>query len=784
MTMNGLPPRPDSCPPGGREGGGPGLIPGPVGLSAGALKASNSTHGGNLSSKAPSVTSTSNRSIVGEAFGYEHLLVPLTDPGAKIIQLDLSNRDIKPDACIDLSDSLRRNKSLLNLNLNRTGLGRDGVWNLSDVFKYNLCTVTSLDLVGNNLGKDGARAIADFLKDNTTLKQINLSENNMGKEGTRWLEDALKVNKSLESLNLRSNSLGKEGAKACSSIFEVNKGLTSLNLVNNGFGVAGGEILRDAMQNNKKIVNLNLVWNGIGEEILEEIGEKLKENKNLQDELAGVEDSDSVVTVEKMIERLMLLEQTRKSFSWKMDADLLGELLQRELDTTETFGEKLMDVEEFFCDEANEGTEELRQDLEMLEAQVSQASAAGRKPRPQSARPPQKDVEVSVPLQPELRREVSFQSQDSVSLGTGWGMTQPKLTDLAQLTSQRDQLRLNYCETLTLRLRRLKELDGLKDERRGYLDEAIASLEGAQVKLAQAVEKTQRAPPISRQSSMKDAGDAEAEGGAGKKDGKDSTKDGGGVGGARSNPTVVTINASGAATNPADVDPAEAERKARRRMDTKRLCPKYHVWNDKVADGPQKTKLKFTDRAVRELYSICESEIRQWDSLWSEGRTLSHNLVQASTYVLERLKAEEPDRVLGHLAPYAAVHEKQLSQIHSVVNEQKEVRHLVRYHNEVLDQWKAINKEIIVLDSQVKMLQLEAPDDDDEVVVLKDELESKHEEVAQLTSQKDAMCKRLAILSSKGHPELLHSNHATGCLSCQMYKGVSGNTIAEGNEEE
>ena len=54
----------------------------------------------------------------------------------------------------------------------------------------------------NRIGNDGALALGNMLKDNTTIVELYLSENKIGNEGAISLADGLKVNSTIVKLNL------------------------------------------------------------------------------------------------------------------------------------------------------------------------------------------------------------------------------------------------------------------------------------------------------------------------------------------------------------------------------------------------------------------------------------------------------------------------------------------------------------------------------------------------------------------------------------------------------
>ena len=63
-------------------------------------------------------------------------------------------------------------------------------------------SLTNIDLDGNNIGDEGAKAIGEALKVNTSLTEIYLDGNNIGVEGGKAIGEALKVNTSLTEINL------------------------------------------------------------------------------------------------------------------------------------------------------------------------------------------------------------------------------------------------------------------------------------------------------------------------------------------------------------------------------------------------------------------------------------------------------------------------------------------------------------------------------------------------------------------------------------------------------
>ena len=132
---------------------------------------------------------------------------------------------------------------LTSLNLWGNQIGADGARALAA-----LTSLTSLDLSRNGIGDDGARALAAL----TGLTSLNLSDNEIGNDGAR----ALAALTGLTSLYLWGNRIGADGARALAAL----TGLTSLDLSANEVGADGARALAALTG----LTSLDLSFNGIG----------------------------------------------------------------------------------------------------------------------------------------------------------------------------------------------------------------------------------------------------------------------------------------------------------------------------------------------------------------------------------------------------------------------------------------------------------------------------------------------------------------------------------------
>ena len=144
--------------------------------------------------------------------------------------LDLHGNPISTGV-VHIAESLKRNRSLLKINLSACGLTEKGAESLAISLKENN-SLQTLILSWNNLSDSGASHIADGLRHNNCLKRLDISHGRGLRDcGTKSLASALKLNSSLEELDLSENhSVTGVGLMALGESLKRNKGLKTLGL--------------------------------------------------------------------------------------------------------------------------------------------------------------------------------------------------------------------------------------------------------------------------------------------------------------------------------------------------------------------------------------------------------------------------------------------------------------------------------------------------------------------------------------------------------------------------
>ena len=180
-------------------------------------------------------------------------------------KLDLSHNEISNDGVSFISDGLKNN-SLKEVNISRNKITGEGAQYIADAIRMNTILV-KLDLSCNEISNDGASFISDSLKNNNSLKEVNISRNKITSEGAQYIADAIRINTTLVKLDLSCNTLSDDGAIAISESLQSNKGITKIT---------------EAIQTSLTLQNIDISKNNISIEGLLHFMEAVKNNCTLQ----------------------------------------------------------------------------------------------------------------------------------------------------------------------------------------------------------------------------------------------------------------------------------------------------------------------------------------------------------------------------------------------------------------------------------------------------------------------------------------------------------------------
>lgn len=139
-----------------------------------------------------------------------------------------------------------------------------------------------LDIADNDVGVQGALAIADVLVSPTRLKQLNLNSCRLGTEGGDTVFQAMNVNASVEILSVADNCIGDMGCEAVAMMLRANTKLKHLDLQENHIGIEGIAAISKALTKNRVLTFLGLQWNDISNDGAARLGEAMTQNITLK----------------------------------------------------------------------------------------------------------------------------------------------------------------------------------------------------------------------------------------------------------------------------------------------------------------------------------------------------------------------------------------------------------------------------------------------------------------------------------------------------------------------
>jgi Ran GTPase-activating protein (RanGAP) involved in mRNA processing and transport len=229
-----------------------------------------------------------------------HLVAPLSTTSlmpSRVIHLDLTETQLGSKGAALVASLLRNNTCLRDLRLGRNNLGVKGIKALlKEVTTHP--TLERLDISHNCIKSKGAALVAHALSkgppgnDESTssefspskLKHLDITCNNIGAQGALALAKMLVLDRCLISLNCGANDLGPEGAAYLAPVLQHNYTLRELTLEENHIGPDAAALLLEQLAHDSgssstsALERLNLAWNNIGDEGAAELAKVLKAN--------------------------------------------------------------------------------------------------------------------------------------------------------------------------------------------------------------------------------------------------------------------------------------------------------------------------------------------------------------------------------------------------------------------------------------------------------------------------------------------------------------------------
>nr|XP_040016442.1 leucine-rich repeat-containing protein 74A-like isoform X1 [Gasterosteus aculeatus aculeatus]XP_040016443.1 leucine-rich repeat-containing protein 74A-like isoform X1 [Gasterosteus aculeatus aculeatus]XP_040016445.1 leucine-rich repeat-containing protein 74A-like isoform X1 [Gasterosteus aculeatus aculeatus] len=243
--------------------------------------------------------------------GAKALAVSLRRDNA-VTNLELEDNALQAEGTRYLTEMLQINESIESLNLSNNQLHLEGAQIISKMLSIT-CNITTLKLsgdwqslfpgehicvctsaiseflfltctflhAGNHFDDSAAKYLADALKVDYIVKELDLSHNNIFDAGGEHLGHMLASNAGIRVLDLTWNHLGTRTAAALGAALKVNWTLQQLQLAWNGLGPAGAQSLGEALEQNSTLVLLDLSRNLVDDRAAALLGQGLATNAAL-----------------------------------------------------------------------------------------------------------------------------------------------------------------------------------------------------------------------------------------------------------------------------------------------------------------------------------------------------------------------------------------------------------------------------------------------------------------------------------------------------------------------
>ena len=173
----------------------------------------------------------------------------------KIKELRLSDNALGPDAAEGYIFFFKQNKTLEKLYLNNCGMGPIGTPKLMKVLKENKdMPLKVLRFARNKMENIGCESICEFIKEKSTIQDIQISDNEVSYEGLNLFLNTIKGNTNLKKLDVHNNTLGSKKK----DLPEVIKSLSNIDCLDlSDLTIENSEIIKKVIEVLQELNKLN-----------------------------------------------------------------------------------------------------------------------------------------------------------------------------------------------------------------------------------------------------------------------------------------------------------------------------------------------------------------------------------------------------------------------------------------------------------------------------------------------------------------------------------------------
>ena len=217
-----------------------------------------------------------------ETFQYIEMISDCLKSNNTLTELSLSNNKITSKGALKLAEAIKVNTKLQTFDISYNHLhDGNGILLISDSLKVNK-TLCELNLSGNMIDINGMKNLAEVISVNATLKKLDISSSNISNDGLSYFCDHLKNNKALKELNLSKNMITDEEMVKFAIAIQGNVTLQVLNISKNWISKVGIKQILEACTKNKTLCKLICTHNNLSKSEFLSINEYVRKENAVQ----------------------------------------------------------------------------------------------------------------------------------------------------------------------------------------------------------------------------------------------------------------------------------------------------------------------------------------------------------------------------------------------------------------------------------------------------------------------------------------------------------------------
>ena len=174
------------------------------------------------------------------------------------------NRDYENKGILTICPGIKHNSKITHLILPMCCMNDEGAILLANSLFKNI-SIEEINLEDNKIGLNGVKELSEKVFGKVSLKKINLAHNLINEEGAKYLGQSLKNATNIKTLSLNSNKLMDNGCKYIAEGLCNNKTLIELSLDYNKITNIGVNYLSKILINIESLMKLSLSTNQITE---------------------------------------------------------------------------------------------------------------------------------------------------------------------------------------------------------------------------------------------------------------------------------------------------------------------------------------------------------------------------------------------------------------------------------------------------------------------------------------------------------------------------------------